>query len=161
MGSLSFRDAHKHLMSGDELDVQEDIPRLVWLLENPDSPFHLAGSVRLFGHDCIHTLLGLGITPREEAFVLGFSMGSDCRSTRLGIGLFKVASRWLYPGKFRFNAEELKIFDRAFEYGRSRPVKCVNLVDFDRWMDSDVEFDNVREVLGIDLNEVQALLGCN
>jgi hypothetical protein len=50
-------------------DRPDQIPFLVWLLENPDSCFALPGCIDLHGHDCLHVLLQRGFSPYDEAFV--------------------------------------------------------------------------------------------
>ena len=78
------------------LDRAEDIPWIVRLFENPRSPFALPGSISLHDHDCIHILLGKGVTPSEEAFVLGFTMGSDRKTKTWQIIFYKLLSRFAY-----------------------------------------------------------------
>ena len=62
---------------------QDDVPWLIQFVENPkyDLPgveiFH--GATDLETHDYIHILLGRGLLPKDEAFVLGFTMGSTDR----------------------------------------------------------------------------------
>ncbi len=56
------------------LDRQEDIHWIVKTFENPKSPIALPGKISLHNHDCIHIILGKGITPEDEAFVIGFTM---------------------------------------------------------------------------------------
>lgn len=158
MGALSLREAYKQKMVGLDLDRQEDIPTLVWLLENPASPVSLPGKIGLFGHDRLHILLDLGISPAEEAFVVGFSMGTDLRSSWLDVQVFKLASKYLYPTKFRFSDRDLLIFDRGFQYGRNRPVKYLNLANFRYWLDSGIDVSVLRNVLAIDPQAVKETL---
>ena len=50
---------------------QGDIPFIIKLIENPKYDIGLfAGYVDLFTHDCIHVLLGRGLLPKDEAFVM-------------------------------------------------------------------------------------------
>lgn len=39
------------------LNTKEEIPWIVRLLENPQSPLALSGKISLFDHDCLHILL--------------------------------------------------------------------------------------------------------
>ena len=58
--------------------AQEDIPFIIKLVENPKYDVGLfAGYVDLFTHDCIHVLLGRGLLIKDEAFVIGYTMGSS------------------------------------------------------------------------------------
>lgn len=73
---------------------QEDIPLIIQMVENPkfDLPgidiFH--GSTDLRTHDFIHILLGRGVMIKDEAFVIGFTMGSTNRVTTTEERLFFI-----------------------------------------------------------------------
>jgi len=54
---------------------QQDISSVVKLFENPSSPIALPGAINLERHDCIHVILGRGLLPQDEAFVIGFYHG--------------------------------------------------------------------------------------
>lgn len=49
----------------------------VWMVENPESPFALAGAIDLYDHDCVHCVLDRGLLLPDEAFVIGYTMGND------------------------------------------------------------------------------------
>jgi hypothetical protein len=53
----------------------------VRLFENPDSLVAFPGAVTLERHDCIHILLGRGLLAQDEAFVIGYTMGT-CRAVQ-------------------------------------------------------------------------------
>lgn len=50
------------------LDGQSDIPLIIRLLENPASPIALPGKITLHNHDCLHIILGVGVSSTDEAF---------------------------------------------------------------------------------------------
>ena len=50
------------------------IPFVIWLLENPNSLLTLPGKISLRHHDYLHVLLDRGISPQNEAFLIGFTM---------------------------------------------------------------------------------------
>ena len=58
--------------------AQEDVPLIIKLTENPKyfTSKLFTGAVDLFTHDCIHVILGRGLLPKDEAFVIGYTMGS-------------------------------------------------------------------------------------
>src|SRR5690242_17976449 len=64
-------------------NAQGEVPFVVQLVENPryDIPgfdvFH--GATTLKTHDYIHIVLGRGLLPKDESFVIGFTMGSTDR----------------------------------------------------------------------------------
>ncbi len=134
-------------------DEQSDIPWIVWLLENPDSIFPLPGKINLYNHDCLHVLLGRDFFPFDEAFVVGFTMGSDMRANRFHLAVFKILSSLFYPQKYKFNREHFKLFDLAFDYGRRLKVKNLNQFNFKAYENKTV--GELRKYLGIELEEVK------
>jgi hypothetical protein len=116
-----------------EGDPPHKIPFLVWLLENPASPINMPGSIDLFGHDCIHLLLKQGFTPADEAYIVGFTMGNDTRTTWLHLVILKIAAYFFYPPKYRFTKSDIKAFDRGVKLGREVRFKNINKFDFLTW----------------------------
>jgi hypothetical protein len=114
-------------------DPPAGIPWMVWLLENPASPCALPGNIDLFGHDCMHLLLKKGFTPAHEAYVVGFTMGNDLRTTRLHLALFKVIAFLFYPPMYRLKYAELAILERGFNRGRSTKIKNLNQMYLESW----------------------------
>ena len=113
-----------------EGDSPADIPWLVWLLENPESPLALGGSISLRNHDYLHILLNRGFTPADEAFVIGMTMGNDPQTRSWHYLIFKFAARFLYPNPYRFSRQHLDIFEQGVQFGQSLPVKNLNRFDF-------------------------------
>ena len=103
----------------------------VWLIENPKSPISLAGAVDLYNHDIIHILLNRGMDVKDEAMVIGFTMGNSESSSGLTKWLFLLCARWLYPSGYRFNAEETKEYNRGYSYGTTRRKRNIHLEKFD------------------------------
>ena len=117
---MTFKEALNIFSKTNTAKKQKDISWLVWLIENPKSPFHLHGATTLHDHDHIHVLLRRGQANDDEAFVIGFTMGNDDRTKSWEEKLFKFISRWLYPKSERFTKKQLKTFDSGFKYGRSK-----------------------------------------
>ena len=99
---LTLKQAHSQL---DEFGLdQEDIPLIIQLVENPkfDLPgidiFH--GATNLETHDYIHILLGRGVMIKDEAFVLGFTMGSSNRVTTTEERLFGFLTKHIFIFSF-------------------------------------------------------------
>ena len=110
---------------------QSEIHWFVWLLENPKSPISLTGAIDLYNHDIIHILLDRGMLNRDEAMVIGFTMGnSETTSSRVR-WLFEFCARYLYPESYRFNEYDLLEFERGFAYGYTRPKRNIHLAKFD------------------------------
>lgn len=132
------------------LNSQEEIPWLVWLLENPQSWVALPGAISLFNHDCLHLLLGKTMTASDEAFVIGFTMGSDPEIKLWQIKLFKFFTRHLYPKNYRFLEPHWEYYERGLKYGKTFSVQF-NTIDFSLYQNCSVE--SLRQQFGIDIED--------
>jgi len=119
----------------------------VWLLENPKSPISLTGAIDLYNHDIIHILLDRGMLNRDEAMVIGFTMGNSETTSSWVRWLFEFCARYLYPESYRFNEHDLLEFERGFAYGYTRSRRNIHLAKFD--VKRDVE--EIRNEWGIKL----------
>ena len=119
----------------------------VWLLENPKSPISLTGAIDLYNHDIIHILLDRGMLNRDEAMVIGFTMGNSETTNSRVRWLFEFCARYLYPISYRFNEYDLLEFERGFAYGYTRSRRNIHLAKFD--VKRDVE--EIRKEWGIKL----------
>ncbi len=124
----------------------EDIPTLVRLLENPQSPLPLPGKISLYNHDCLHILLNQKISSSGEAFVIGFTMGNDPKTLPIHVNLFKFCSRYLYPHSYRFYPKDFYFFDFGFNYGKSLKIQF-NRIDFS--LSQNIPIVKLRQQLGI------------
>ncbi len=80
-----------------KLDPKE-VPFIIRLIENPKYRFSFfPGAVSLLNHDCIHVVLGRGVLLKDEAFVIGYMMGSTRKMQTLKSKLFLFISKSLYP----------------------------------------------------------------
>ena len=147
---MTFKEALNIFSKTNTAKKQKDISWLVWLIENPKSPFHLHGAATLHDHDHIHVLLRRGQGTDDEAFVIGFTMGNDDRTKSWESKLFKFISRWLYSKSERFTKKQLKIFDSGLKYGQSKLnlYKRIGEFDWDK-IDKNTPLDKVRKSFGI------------
>ena len=147
---MTFKEALNIFLKTNTAKKQKDISWLVWLIENPKSPFHLHGAATLHDHDHIHVLLRRGQANDDEAFVIGFTMGNDDRTKSWESKLFKFISRWLYPKGERFTKKQIKIFDSGFKYGQSKLnlYKRIGEFDWDK-MDKNTPLDEVKKSFGV------------
>lgn len=136
-------------MGGWKLDPK-DVPLIIRLVENPKYDIGLfAGNVSLFSHDCIHVLLGRGLLTKDEAFVIGFTMGSTKKMFRWRKNLFMFCAKYLYPEGYRFGEEERLVFNIALEAGK----RCsADLSKFDFKKYKNYSLDGLRSKLKIDKN---------
>lgn len=113
---------------------QADVPLLVQLIENPrfDLPgfdiFH--GATDLATHDQIHMLLGRGLLAKDEAFVIGFTMGSTDRVSQTEETLYGFFARFLYPRSYRFSEEDLRVFRDAVRLGFVSDCQPLHQADY-------------------------------
>jgi hypothetical protein len=118
---------------------QENIPLMIQLVENPryDIPgvrfFH--GAVDLATHDSIHILLGRGLLPKDEAFVIGFTMGSTDQVTTMEENLYALFSKHLYPKVYQFKDEEIRIFKDATKLGFISNCRPLDKIDYTKYLD--------------------------
>ena len=147
---MTFKEALSIFSRINTTKKKKDISWLVWLIENPKSPFHLHGASTLHDHDHVHVLLRRGQANDDEAFVIGFTMGNDDRTKSWESKLFKFISRWLYPKGERFTKKQLKIFDSGFKYGQSKLnlYKRIGEFDWDK-MDKNTPLDEVKKSFGV------------
>jgi len=129
---LTLREALRQMhQSG---DWQEDIPLLVQLVENPRfqppglSLFH--GAVDLYAHDCIHLILGRGMMPKDEAFVIGFTMGSTNRVSTMEEKLYTFIAGNIYPGSYRFSEDDVQIFRDGLHLGMLSRCQPLDTIDW-------------------------------
>jgi len=144
---LSSQKTLKEVLSEMPRVAPDKIPWQVRLLENPESSVAFPGAISLFRHDCIHAILCASFHPLDEAFVIGFTMGSDKRMTKRLARFFMWLTTWFYPKKYRFKKQDLFQFAKGLAFARRSQV--TNLADF-RFEDyQDCTLLQLRQTLGI------------
>ena len=128
----------------------EDISFLVRLLENPESPISFKGAVTLDRHDAIHIVLGRGLLNQDEAFVIGFTMGTSKNITNLESFIFKKIASNLYPKAYRFNKRHGQVFDLALKAGKES--NCHKIYDFPFEDHQNTSLKDLRRIIGVDVN---------
>jgi len=112
-----------------------DIPWIVRLFENDQGWLRLHGAVSLEHHDMIHVLLGRGLLDQDEAFVLGYTMGSTKAVSRVERWFFKCALSRLYPEPYRISPWMLAAYDLGLEAGRECGTKNLHRALSDEMLD--------------------------
>ena len=128
-------------------DPASAVPWYVRLLENPASPLALPGAIDLFGHDCLHAVLGRGLLSQDEAFVIGFTMGASPTCTLSQARLFTWCARHLYRPPFRFDAVDTGVYHLAFAAARAMRSRPLESVDYTAWLDRPL--GELRAELGV------------
>ena len=131
---------------------QQAIPLIVRLLENPNyrlpgiTLFH--GAVDLAAHDCIHILLGRGLLTADEAFTIGFTMGSTGRVRCLEARLFGMLAHHAYPAPYTFDAGSVCIFSDAVRLGGISGVQPLDTIDFVPYLE--LPLHDIRRQVGLE-----------
>lgn len=137
---------------------QESIPLLVQLVENPkfDIPGIdiFSGATDLATHDYIHILLGRGVLPKDEAFVLGFTMGSTNRVGEWEEKLYGLFAKYLYPKHYRFSDEDFQVYKDAVRLGYISNCKPLDKINFPEL--AYLKISEVRETIGLEKDLLQA-----
>lgn len=126
----------------------EDISALVRLFENPDSPIALTGAVSLERHDCIHVVLGRGLLSQDEAFVIGFTMGTSKDISVMEEAIFKNIAKFLYPKNYKFGDSDLIAYELGLETGKKSPTEKIYEFPFEDH--EDWKLSDLRKLLNID-----------
>ena len=131
----------------------KDVPSLVRLFENPQSPIALPGAVSLALHDIVHILLGRGLVDQDEAFVIGFTAASDKPDIRdEEVEAYKVGFE-SYEEPYRITGQDLLAFDFGIQAGRlcaEKNSKLNTLLQMDVEAARDRTVGELRAAYGID-----------
>ena len=132
----------------------DDVPLIIKLTENPKYDFGLfPGYVTLQNHDAIHIVLGRGVLLKDEAFIIGFTMGSTKRMNNLRERIFLLITRYLYPDGYKFYRSERDIFRKAANLAKSMNCADLSTVDFNQYIDYNL--DQIRREIGIDITALR------
>ena len=124
------------------------IPWVVRLFENPQGWLRMHGAADLATHDRINVVLGRGLLAQDEAFVIGFTMGTTKAVSRLERWFFKCAVSHLYPDPYRIPWPILAAYDLGLEAGRRMGAQDINLALGDDMLNQPL--GEVRRMAGID-----------
>lgn len=126
----------------------EEIPLIIRLIENPQGLKIFPGCVSLKQHDCIHLVLGRGLLPKDEAFVIGFTMGSTKQMSTWDEKAFSWISNHLYPEIYRFDKEDTEVFQDAVRLAAISHCQPLDKIDFETMLD--MTLAAIRKKLGIE-----------
>jgi len=131
---------------------QRDVPLIIQLVEHPkyDIPGIdlFPGAVNLRTHDLIHIVLGRGLLLKDEAFVIGFTMGSTNRVGATEETIYQFFARHVFPSGYRFDDEEVQVFKDAVRLGYVSDCRSLAGVDYDPMLDWTL--GRIRVELGIE-----------
>jgi hypothetical protein len=141
------------MVSGLPGNNPEQINDIVKIFENPESPLAFPGAISLPRHDCVHIVLGRGLLAQDEAFVIGFTMGTSKELSALEGWLFSLITKYLYPHPYKFNDKHLKVLKLGIETGKDSPCTQIYKFPFEEMMDE--KLGEIRKMLGIDKNSLK------
>ena len=127
---MILKQAIEQWRESDTYKKQGQIHWFVWLLETPSSPISFSGAVDLYNHDIIHILLNRGMEVKDEAMVIGFTMGNSQSTSSWVRWLFEFCARYLYPEGYAFDDETLLEFERGYAYGYTRKKRNIHIATF-------------------------------
>lgn len=135
-----------------------ETPTIVKIVENPAYDFpgidFFSGAVDIMQHDCIHALLGRGLLAIDEAFVIGFTMGSSNRVGSVEQTVYGLIAKFLYPKAYQFDEDDLLIFRKAVHLGFVSNCQSLAEVDYEQILD--MSLDDAREYVGIETDLLRA-----
>lgn len=152
----TLREVYSELMAfGND---QNEVPLIVRLIENPEYDLggwgFFKGRVTLQQHDYIHILLGRGTMLADEAFVLGFTMGSTDRVSSLEQTLFSAINDVFYPKAYKFSKNGHRIFKEAIWLGYISDCKALDRIDFKPMLDWPLK--KIRQEIQLESDLLQA-----
>lgn len=132
-----------------------DVPWIIRLFENPASPIALPGAITLERHDAVHVLLGRGLLSQDEAFVIGFTMGTDRGIRPLHRRIFRFVSSRLYRPPYRLFTDDLMAFDLGYNLGLEQPNRCIQDYPFED--SQDLPMHKIRRDIGVIVHRLHAV----
>ncbi len=129
------------------------IPWIVKLFENPTSWLRFRGAVDLEDHDVMHVLLGRGLQDQDEAFVLGFAMGTAKKISLFQYWVFKLILAKVYPEPYRIPGFLQPAFDLGFQCGKQTGKR--NLYRQQLKQFRNLPLEQARREAGIDMGVVK------
>lgn len=137
----------------------EAINFVVRLFENPKSPIAFKGAITLERHDCVHVLLGRGLLPQDEAFVIGFTMGTSKEITSFESSLFQVITKHLYPHPYKFSDQHLIAYQLGLQKGKVARCK-LPIYDYPLEEKMDMKLSELREMFDICSQDLKKIYAC-
>jgi len=133
-------------------EAADSLPLMLRLQRDPELSFLgqlvFNSGVDRHQHDCIHILLGRGLLPIDQAFVLGFTLASSKKSMLPEHRLYAEVNRHFYKRVNLFDETESNIFKDGIRLGYLSFCAPLDGFDFKPWHDFSLR--EVREAIGLD-----------
>lgn len=153
---LTLKEIYETLPGAESSEISYHVK----IFENPASPFAFKGAIDLEDHDCIHILLGRGLLNQDEAFVIGFTMGTNDLPKWQYI-MFKWITQYFYKKPYKFNKKDVISYSLGVAYGQElrRKGTCKNIQEIK--LNSEKYFSmtirEIRKELGIKTEKLRSI----
>lgn len=104
--------------------------------------------------DCIHILLGRGLHVMDEAFVLGFTLGSIKKLRDSEEQLHALLKRHVYPQIPQFAAQEISVCKDAIRLAYISNCMALDQCEFGAWFNFPLH--EIRAAIGIESELLRA-----
>jgi len=91
---------------------------------------------------------------KDEAFVLGFTMGSTNKLSATEEKIYAFVSQYLYPDVYQFDTEDIEVFKDAVRLGYICDCQPLDKVDYESLRDLSIE--EARQKVGISSDLLRA-----
>ena len=154
-GATSFSTLEKELSGMEPFKLEQtEVPLIIRLTENPKFNIGIfPGSVSLYAHDCIHIVLGRGVLPKDEAFIIGFTMGSTKKIGPIREQLFCTITKHLYPEGYKFTDEELAVYKMGVSVAANMECEDLSQINFKKY--ENWELPAIRKKIGLDVKTLR------
>ena len=152
----TLREAYARLVAVGNAPAQ--VPFIVRIAENPAYHYgglgFFKGRISLEQHDYAHIVLGRGLTLMDEAFGIGFTMGSSDRVSTLEERLFGFLASRVYPKPYRFPRDGVRVYRDGVHLGYVSAVQPIEEIDFTPLLDRPL--GEVRAAIGLETGLLEA-----
>jgi hypothetical protein len=129
-----------------------ELPLMLRLQRDPDLSFLgqliFKAGLDQHQHDCIHILLGRGLLPMDQAFVLGFTLGSSKKGSVPEHKLHGEVGRHFYRNVPLFSESESAVFKEGIKLAYMSFCAPLENFNFTPWHDQSLR--QLREAVGLE-----------
>ncbi len=154
--TTTLREAYRQLMAVGTPST--DVPLIVRIAENPNYHYgglgFFKGRISLEQHDYAHIILGRGLTLMDEAFVIGFTMGSSDKVSTFEEKLFAFLASRIYPKPYRFSRDGVRVYRDGVHLGYVSACQSIEDIDFTPMLD--LPLGEVRQAIGLETGLLEA-----
>src|SRR5690606_37917555 len=98
-----------------------------------------------------------GLLPQDEAFVIGYTMGTAGNISEIESGLFKLITKKLYPHPYKFSNADVVAYNLGLQLGKLNPVGRIYEIPLEAMMEKNL--GELRREVGIDIAALRGVYG--